>query len=326
MSENDTTGSDKVPAEKLTEDNAWERNLISRIALQAITEQRRARRWSIFFKSLLALYLFAILLLYLPRDWSQTPVAGGYTALVEIDGVISADSNASADKIVTSLRNAFKDNNAKGVILRINSPGGSPVQAGYIHDEILRLRDEHPDKPVYAVIADTCASGGYYIAVAADKIYANRASIVGSIGVIYSGFGFVDTLDKLGIERRVLTAGENKALLDPFSPLETDAVNHMHNMLENIHQQFISVVREGRGDRLKEDEEELFSGLVWTGERSIELGLVDSLASASEVAREVIGAEKIIDHTVRESYLDRFARQIGTTLANEIEARNFDLR
>lgn len=326
MSENDTTGSNKASGDNLVEDNAWERNLISRIALQAITEQRRARRWSIFFKSLLALYLFAILLLYLPRDWSHTPVAGGYTALVEIDGVISPDSAASADKVVTSLRNAFKDTNAKGVILRINSPGGSPVQAGYIHDEILRLRDKHPDKPVHAVIADTCASGGYYIAVAADKIYANRASIVGSIGVIYAGFGFVETLDKLGMERRLMTAGDEKALLDPFSPLETEAVNHMHSMLADIHQQFIGVVREGRGDRLKENEAELFSGLVWTGERSVELGLVDALASASEVAREVIGAEKIIDHTVRENYLDRFARHLGTTLANEIEARDFDLR
>lgn len=322
----ETPATDSKPGED--KDNAWERNLISRIALEALTEQRRARRWSIFFKILLALYLFALLLLYLPSDWTSAPVGGanGYTALVEIDGIISSDSTASADQVVTGLRRAFKDKNAKGVILRINSPGGSPVQAGYIHDEILRLREKHPEKPVYAVITDAGASGGYYVAVAADKIYANRASIVGSIGVIYSGFGFVDTLEKLGIERRVFSAGDDKALMDPFSPLETDEIRHMRTMLDEIHQQFIEVVREGRGDRLQEQQADLFSGLVWTGEQSVDLGLVDSLASASEVAREIVGAEEIIDYTVRESYLDRFARRMGTTLANEIETEEFKLR
>lgn len=307
-------------------ETSWERNLISRIALEALREQRRARRWSVFFKSLLALYLFALLLLYLPSDWTRTTVTGGgYTALVEIDGIISADSQASADKIVTALRNAFEDKRTQGVIVRINSPGGSPVQAGYIHDEILRLREEYPDTPLYAVVTDTCASGGYYVAAAADKIYANRASIVGSIGVIYAGFGFTEALEKLGIERRVFTAGENKAMLDPFSSLAEDNVKHLRGMLEDIHQQFINVVKEGRGDKLDNDAE-LFSGLMWTGAQSVELGLVDDLASASEVAREVIGAEEIIDYTIRENYLDRFARQIGNAMATELKESSVELQ
>ncbi len=306
-------------------DQSWEQSLISRIALEALREQRRARRWGIFFKSLLALYLFALLLMYLPGDWTRQPVTGGggYTALVEIDGIISSDSRASADNVVTGLRKAFENSKTRGVILRINSPGGSPVQAGYIHDEIIRLREEHPDIPLYAVVTDTCASGGYYVAVAADAIYANRASIVGSIGVIYSGFGFVDAMDKLGVERRMITAGDNKAMMDPFSPLDSETTVHLEGMLEEIHQQFIDVVKEGR-DGLR-NQEELFSGLVWTGEQGVEMGLVDKLGSASHVAREVIGAEEIVDYTVRENYLDRFARRIGSAMASELIESNFDL-
>lgn len=307
-------------------DTAWERNLISRIALEALTEQRRARRWSIFFKCLLALYLFALLLIYLPADWTRGGMvgSGGHTALIDVDGVISADTIASADHVVTGLRRAFEDSRTRGVIVRINSPGGSPVQAGYIYNEMLRLREEYPDIPLYAVVTDVCASGGYYIAAAADKIYANRASIVGSIGVIFSGFGFVEAIDKLGIERRLVTAGENKALLDPFSPLKTNEVEHLRTMLNDIHNQFVGIVKEGRGDRLKNDDE-LFSGLIWTGEESLELGLVDELGSASYVAREVIGAEEMVDYTVRENYLDRFARQLGSALATKLE-HNFKLR
>ncbi|MEX2516368.1 MAG: S49 family peptidase [Gammaproteobacteria bacterium] len=314
-----TAGNQTNSARADNTNTEWERNLISRLAMASLTEQRSARRWSIFFRSLLALYLLVLLLLYLPGStWEATSMsAKGHTALVDVNGVISADSSASADNVVTALRRAFKDKNTRGVVIRINSPGGSPVQAGYIHDEILRLREKHPELPLYAVITDTCASGGYYIAAAADQIYANRASVVGSIGVIYAGFGFVDALDKLGVERRLLTAGENKGLMDPFSPLQQDDVEHLQSLLKDIHGQFIDIVKDGRGDRLV-DSDDLFTGLVWTGEQSLELGLVDALGSASYVAREIIGIEEIVDYTVRENYLDRFARSLGSAMANTL--------
>lgn len=302
-------------------EQSWERELIARIALEALAEQRRARRWGIFFKLLLALYLLAFLFLYLPPDWQQGALTGKpITALVDIDGVIAADRIANADNIVSGLRAAFKNKNTRGVILRINSPGGSPVQADYVYREIRRLRAEYPDIPLYAVITDICASGGYYIAAAADKIYASQASMVGSIGVVFASFGFVEALDKLGIERRLLTAGQSKGLFDPFSPLKPEEVAHIENMLRDIHQQFIDVVKTGRGERLKEDPE-IFSGLVWTGEQSLELGLVDALGSAGHVAREVIGAEDIVDFTVRENYLDRFARKLGSALAQQLNSQ-----
>lgn len=298
-----------------------ENNLVNRIAWEAIAEQRRARRWGIFFKFLFAGYIALFFLIYLPVDWSGGSIVGKkHTALVEVEGVISSVQEASADYIVTGLRAAFEDKHTAGVILRINSPGGSPVQAGYIYDEIKRLRALHPDIPLYAVISDICASGGYYIAAAADKIYANKASVVGSIGVVMSSFGFVEAMDKLGIERRLLHAGENKGFLDPFSPLKADEVTHIDEVLGNVYQQFIDVVKAGRGDRLRDDDK-IFSGLVWTGEQSLELGLVDALGSASYVAREVIGAEDIVDYTLRESFLNTFAREIGASLANSLGSR-----
>jgi protease-4 len=241
-----------------------------------------------------------------------------HTALIEISGVISADTEASADFIVTGLRKAYEDKNTEGIILRINSPGGSPVQAGYVNDEIKRLRIKYPKIPLYAVITDICASGGYYIAVAADKIYANKASIVGSIGVVMSSFGFVDAIEKLGIERRLLHSGEHKALMDPFEPLDFYEEAHMQKLLDKIHQQFISVVKDGRGDILINDEM-LFSGLVWSGEESINLGLVDALASTSEVARDIIGTEYIVNYTKRENYFDRVAKQMSAVML-----RNFN--
>jgi protease-4 len=209
------------------------------------------------------------------------------------------------------------------VILRINSPGGSPVQSGYIYDEIRRLREENPDTPLYAVVTDICASGGYYIASAADKIYADKASIVGSIGVRMDNFGFVDAMQKLGIERRTLTAGENKALLDPFMPENEETKAHMQSMLGEIHQQFINAVKEGRGDRLDTSVEGLFSGLIWTGEAAVKNGLVDELASASYVAREVIGEETVVDYTVQEDILERFAQRLGSTVAQVISTQFF---
>ncbi len=294
------------------ESDSWERELIHKLALGALTEQRRARRWGIFFKLVMVAYVVVFLIALLPgRDGGAgLHVGGNHTALVEIQGTIASDTEANADAIVSALRDAFEDPGTKGVILRINSPGGSPVQAGYVNDEIKRLKGLHPDIPVYAVIVDMCASGGYYIAAAADEIYANKASMVGSIGVVMSGFGFVDTMDKLGVERRLLTAGESKGFLDPFSPAKEADINHVRSMLGNIHEQFIAVVKEGRGDRLKDDGS-LFTGLIWTGEQSLELGLVDGLGSASYVARELIGEENIVDFTYRPAPLEQFAEKLG---------------
>ncbi len=298
----------------------FEQALVSKIALEAITEQRRARRWSVFFKLFMVGYI-SIFTVYYLVDGMVGPSLGGvkHTALIDISGVISADSEASADYIVSGLRAAFEDKNTAGIILRINSPGGSPVQAGYVNDEIYRLRDEYPDIPIYSVITDVCASGGYYIAAAADKIYADKASVVGSIGVIMSGFGFVDSIEKLGVERRLLHAGKNKGFLDPFSPLKAEDVKHVETLLTDIHQQFVDVVRKGRGDRLANDEK-IFSGLIWTGEQSIALGLVDALGSAGYVAREVIGVEEIVDFTKRKTFLDQFANKIGATFIRAIDA------
>ena len=296
---------------------AWERKLVSELALAGLVEQRRARRWNIFFKCAFLSYLIIVPLLYIP--WSSLSPGGGekHTALVELSGVISADSTASADRVVGGLRAAFEDENTAGVVLRINSPGGSPVQSGYIHDEILRLRELHPDTLVYAVIVDICASGGYYVAAAADQIYADKASIVGSIGVISSGFGFVGSLDKLGVERRLIAAGENKGFMDPFSPTKPAEVEHFRKLITEVHDQFISVVESGRGERLSSDNQ-LFGGLVWTGERSVELGLVDALGSASYVAREVIGAETIVDFTPRQRVLDKLSDRLGISMARAL--------
>ena len=304
----------------MTDSEKFEQSLVNELAREVLQEQRRNRRWGIFFKGLFALYLLSFLLIFLAGKSEVGGFSGGkHTALIEIDGVIATNTEARADYIVGSLRKAFEDENTQGVILRINSPGGSPVQSAYINDEIKRLRKLHPDTPLYAVITDICASGGYYIAAGADKIYANKASIVGSIGVIMSGFGFVDAIEKLGIERRVLHAGKSKGFMDPFKPLKQDEEKHVQRLLDGIHQQFIEVVKEGRGDKLVNDDI-LFSGLFWTGEEGIELGLVDELASASEVARDVIGAEDIVDFTKRENVLDQFAKQMGSAMMQSLNS------
>jgi protease-4 len=306
----------------------FEQTLVNKIASEAITEQRRARRWSVFFKLFLVGYVSVFTVFYLV-DGLDGPSLGGkkHTALIDISGVISAESQANADNIVSGLRAAYEDKNTAGIILRINSPGGSPVQAGYVNNEIYRLREEYPDIPFYSVITDICASGGYYIAAAGDKIYADKASVVGSIGVIMSGFGFVDTIDKLGVERRLLHAGKNKGFLDPFSPLKSEEVDHVETLLADIHQQFVDVVKKGRGDKLVNDEK-IFSGLIWTGEQSIALGLVDALGSPGYVAREVIGVEEIVDFTRRKTFLDQFASQIGATVAHTLSSilAGFELR
>jgi protease-4 len=294
----------------------WERDLIAKLASEGLAEQRKARRWGILFKSLTFVYLFAILF-YLPMEFGPTKAIGKHTALIELHGVIEDGGEASADVIIQGLRDAFEDRNTAGVILRINSPGGSPVQAGYMTDEINRLREKYPNTPLYAVITDICASGGYYVASAADEIYADKASVVGSIGVLMDGFGFTEAMKKLGVERRLITAGEHKGFLDPFSPQKQEDVMHIRGLLQGIHKQFIDVVKEGRGARLKENPE-LFSGLVWTGEQSVELGLIDGLGSAGFVAREIIGEEKIIDFTPQPNYLDRFAERLGVAIGRAL--------
>ncbi len=247
---------------------------------------------------MLLIYLFALLFVGMGWFGKRDSLPGAHTALIDISGVISAGSQASADKIMSGLQAAFKDSGTKGVVIRINSPGGSPVQAGYIYDEIKRLRAKHPEIPLYAVVEDICASGGYYIAAAADQIYVDKASIIGSIGVLMDGFGFTGTMEKLGVERRLLAAGENKGFLDPFSPIQNNQKAHAETMLGDIHQQFITVVKQGRGKRLKETPD-MFSGLLWVGQKSIDLGLADALGGLDYVAREVIKAEDIVDYTMQ---------------------------
>ena len=293
----------------------WNRDVINRLAFAAVEEQRRTRRWSIFFKVLLAIYLLALLVLSVPTDWSKIgKVSDKHTALVDLKGVISDSSEASADTVIKGLRKAFEDENTKGVILRANSPGGSPVQSGYIYKEIKRLRELHPDTPIYAVVTDVCASGCYYVASAADDIYVDEASIIGSIGVRMDSFGFVDTMEKLGVERRLYTAGKSKGFLDPFMPSKPADVEHVKLLLDSIHQQFIKAVKEGRGERLQ-DNEALFTGLVWTGEEGIPMGLADEIGSSSYVAREVIGVEDIVEFTEKPDLFERLSKRIGVAMA-----------
>lgn len=299
--------------ETKTDSSSWERKIIEDLAFAALKEQRTSRRWGYVFKGFIVLYLVAIVIMANPSADLATHQSA-HTALVEINGEIAAGAEANADTIVTGIRDAFENQHAKGLILRLNTPGGSPVQAGIINDEIKRLEATRPDFPVYAVIQDVCASGGYYIAVAAKEIYADKASIVGSIGVRMDSFGFTDTIAKLGIERRSLTAGENKAFLDPFLPMKDKDIAHAHDMLNTIHQQFIDVVKTGRGDRLS-DNPDVFSGLFWSGEQALPLGLIDGLANSSTVARDKIGAEEIIDYTPRPNYLDRFAGKLGASIS-----------
>ncbi|MCU7905426.1 MAG: S49 family peptidase [Candidatus Thiodiazotropha sp. (ex Epidulcina cf. delphinae)] len=301
-----------------SEPSRWERDLLNRMVMATVAESRRSRRWGIFFKLLTFGYLFLILGVFFWGDKLQLAQisAEEHTALVEVKGLISSETKASADKIVTGLRSAFEDKKTKGVILRMNTPGGSPVQSRYINREIMRLKEKYPKIPVYAVVADICASGGYYIAAAADKIYADEGSIVGSIGVLVNGFGFVEGMEELGIERRLLTAGDNKGILDPFSPLNEEDKVHIQRMLDQLHEQFIETVKQGRGDRLKTDQHpELFSGLFWSGEEARELGLIDEFGSSSFVAREVIGAEEIVDFTPKEEVWDRLAKNLGAGVA-----------
>ena len=296
----------------------WEREVLEKLAFQSLKEQKRNRFWSVFFKSLTFIWLF--LMLFYILNWiggASGNSSEDHTALIDIQGEIGAQDQVNADSVVSSLHDAYDNKHTKGVILRINSPGGSPVQAGIINDEIKRQRKLHPEIPVYAVVEDICASGGYYIAVAADKIYVDKASIIGSIGVLMDGFGFTGAMEKFGVERRLMTAGENKAMLDPFSPVNPKHKVLAQAMLNEVHQQFINVVREGRGERLKETPE-TFSGLFWSGEAGIKMGLADELGSYEYVAREVIKQENIVDFTASEGLADRVARKFGASMTQSM--------
>lgn len=298
----------------------WEREVLEKVALAAVTEQTRARRWSVFFRSLVFLYLCVVLAMFMYPNVRENMVgegSKGHAAVIDVVGMIAEDKDANADSIIKSLKNAVKDKNTKGIILHANSPGGSPVQSSYVYDEIRKIKKERPDLPVYTVVSDICASGCYYIASASDKIFVNQASLIGSIGVLMDGFGFVNVMEKLGVERRLLTAGTHKAMLDPFSPPKEDETRYMQGLLDQVHQQFIGAVKAGRGDRLK-DAPELFSGLVWTGEEGVKLGVADAFGNDDYVAKEIIGVENKVDFTQQEQLLDRIAGKLGASFGQVI--------
>ena len=303
-------------------DPQWERQLLEKIAFASLKEQKARRHWGIFFKLATLAYLIAVLVLVV--DWGDPEklVDGKHTALINVHGTIEATGDASAEKINGALQSAFGDKGTAGVIMRINSPGGSPVQSGIVHDEIRRLRSKHPDIPLYVVVEDLCASGGYYVASAADKIFVDKASIVGSIGVLMDGFGFTGAMDKFGVERRLLTAGANKGFLDPFSPQDEKQKAHAQILLGEIHRQFIEVVRKGRGTRLKETPE-MFSGLMWTGSQSIVMGLADDFGTVDSVARDLIKADTILDYSVKENIAERFAKRLGAEMGQSMGFRLF---
>ena len=290
----------------------WERATLEKLAMATLAEQRQARRWRNGIRIAWLAFLVLLAVFGWERGGAPTDVSKPHTAVIEIKGEIASGGEASAELVISSMRSAFEDAGTQGVVLLINSPGGSPVQAGIINDEIHRLKAKY-NKPVYAVVEETCASAAYYIAVAADKIYVDKASIVGSIGVLMDGFGFTGLMDKLGVERRLMTAGENKGFLDPFSPQTEKQRAFAQTMLDQIHQQFISAVKAGRGARLKETPE-TFSGLFWTGQQAVEMGLADQLASLDFVAREVIKAEELVDYTRRDNVAERLVKRFGASI------------
>jgi protease-4 len=303
----------KNMAQDPTQRPGWERATLEKLAFAALGEQKATRRWKTFVRlSWLAFFVF-LAWFALSRGTPSTAKTTAHTAVVEIKGEIANGGDASAEFVVAAMKTAFEDEGAKGVVLLINSPGGSPVQAGIINDEIKRLKAKYK-KPVYAVVEETCASAAYYIAAGADKIYVDKASIVGSIGVLMDGFGFTGVMDKVGVERRLLTAGENKGFLDPFSPMSDAQRAHAQTMLNQIHAQFINVVKTGRGDRLKLDTPGLFSGLFWSGEQAVEYGLADQLGNVDYVAREVIKAEEVIDYTRRDNVAEKLAKKFGAAM------------
>jgi protease-4 len=296
--------------------------ILTILAQDYLKEKKYRRRWGMFIKLLVIVYIAVTTFAYFKT--TNTVVSDEHTAIVELNGIIGPDA-LSADKINKSLRNAFEAEASVGVVLRINSPGGTPVQAAQINEEIWRLKARYPGKPFYAAVTDICASGGYYIAVAADEIFAHPSSIVGSIGVLINGFGFTESMEKLGIERRLMTAGKNKAILDPFSPVIPSDQRHAQAMLDDVHQQFIEAVRKGRGDRLGDDPD-IFSGLFWSGKKARQLGLIDQFGTAELIARDILGAEKLVDYTIKPSLLEFFAGEIGASISNTLLQNTISIR
>lgn len=308
--------------EELLNDPVWQRKTLEKLLFDNLKEQRRKRRWNIFFRFLFFIILFALLFSLWPTTTNlpTTSKTKSHISLVDIKGVIDDDSTASADNIIEGLQNAFEDKHTNAVILRINSPGGSPVQAAQIYNEIRYLRHQYPKTKLYTVCDDLCASAAYYIASASDDIYANPASLVGSIGVLMDGFGFVDTMKKIGVERRLLTAGDHKGFLDPFSPEKIDEKLIAERMLANVHQQFINAVKQGRGNRLKNDPE-LFSGLAWTGEEALSLGLIDGFGDLNTLSQDIIKNKNIVDYTVKPGLLQQLSDRMGAAFAQQISTR-----
>ncbi|MET3117808.1 protease-4 [Undibacterium sp. GrIS 1.8] len=317
MTENSMTPENNTPSSATSSlsQSGWERTLLEKLASESLKEQRLRRRWGIFFKLIFVALILGGFYFFSDYRTSEMDNPGRHTALVEINGEIDSEGNASAQAIIPALDRAFSDEGSVGIIMRINSPGGSPVQAGMINDEIQRLRKLYPQKKLYVVVDEMCASGGYYIAVAADKIFVNKASVVGSIGVLMDGFGFTGLMEKLGVERRLMTAGENKGFMDPFSPQTTKQRAFSQEMLNDIHQQFIATVRQGRGSRLKETPE-TFSGLFWIGSRAVEMGLADDFGTIDSVARDVLKAEDIVDYTQKEGLPERVLKKFGASIGS----------
>ena len=294
--------------------------IVHELAFAAINEQRRARRWRIFFWFVFFAFVAAALLKAWDIDEGKYSDGNNeaHTAMVKLAGIIASGEAAGSTNVIAGLRAAFEHEHTKAVILEVNSPGGSPVHAANIYDEINRLRNKYKMIPVYAVIADIAASGGYFAAVAADKIFVNRSSLVGSIGVRMDNFGFVELMNKIGVERRLLTAGENKALLDPFLPEDKAQKAHIQLMLDNVHQHFIDAVKQGRGKRLVRQDDDLFSGLIWTGEKAIQLGLADDFGTSQSVARDEVGVEKLVDFTPQDAWIERLADQLGASISTHL--------
>jgi protease IV len=309
---------DKSEPTNQSSPNKWEQKTIENLLMAGIKEQRSARRWGIFFKLAFFAYLFVLLIPFVTEMIQHTPVSHHHVALIDVHGMIEEGRPASADFLSTSLRHAYENKKVEAIVLRINSPGGTPVQAGYMYDEIIRLKVKHPDIKVYAVITDVAASGGYYVASACDEIYADKASFVGSIGAIFPLYGVTEVMKKVGVENRTITAGKNKAFLDPFSPSNPEQIAFAQKLVSNVHDQFIAAVKKGRGKRLKSEDADIFSGLIWTGEQALQLGLIDGLGSSGYVVREKVGNEHVVDYTIRPNVFESFAERLGTSFSSAL--------